>query len=78
MNLQRIWEIGRGWGILISDSVCYRNHYMSSGEATSLLVLDEIERYCDEMMREKFLHNMPSKKAMNKTLYIVHNQNVPR
>ena len=51
---------------------------MSSGEATSLLVLDEIERYCDEMMREKFLHNMPSKKAMNKTLYIVHNQNVPR
>ena len=46
--------------------------------ATSLLVLNEIERYCDEMMREKFLHNMPSKKAMNKTLYIVRNQNVPR
>ena len=42
------------------------------------LVLNEIERYCDEMMREKFLHNMPSKKAMNKTLYIVRNQNVPR
>ena len=51
---------------------------MCSGEATSLLVLNEIERYCDEMMREKFLHNMPSKKAMNKTLYIVRNQNVPR
>ena len=56
----------------------YNNNYMCSGEATSLLVLNEIERYCDEMMREKFLHNMPSKKAMNKTLYIVRNQNVPR
>ena len=51
---------------------------MCSGEATSLLVLNEIERYCDEIMREKFLHKVPSKKAMNKTVYIVRNQNVSR
>ena len=51
---------------------------MCSGEATSLLVLNEIERDYDEMMRKKFLHSMLSKNAMNKTLYIVRNQNVPR
>ena len=31
-----IGEIGRGWGISISDRTSYRNHYMCSGEATSL------------------------------------------
>ena len=36
MNLQRIWEVGRGVGRLISDRLSYKNHYMCSGEATSL------------------------------------------
>ena len=35
MNLQRIREVGRGVGRLISDRMSYRNHYMCSGEATS-------------------------------------------
>ena len=59
---------GRATTLIIFLSSCSpgynekKNHYMCSDEATSLLVLNEIERYCDEMMREKFLHNMPFKK----------------
>ena len=39
MNLQRIWDVGRmgGAGVIISDRMSYRNHYMCSGEATSIL-----------------------------------------
>ena len=33
---EKIGEIGRGLGRLISDRMSYRNHYMCSGEATSI------------------------------------------
>ena len=37
MNLQCIWEVGRGRGRLISNRMSYRNHYMCNGEVTCIL-----------------------------------------